>query len=129
MGSVPYRILGATYLLAGLPGLVALLLGDIHRGGNPFFAISAMGVPLGLVFLFLSTRPRRRSFLADAAVKLGFLAVSQIAFVPVFWQVAKSRAGFGTAYQFMGMFGSFLSLVALVLAVAALVRRPAPSRL
>jgi hypothetical protein len=29
----------------------------------------------------------------------------------------------------MGMFGSFLSLVALVLAVAALVRRPAPSRL
>lgn len=116
-----YRTVGVLYVLLGLPGLTALAFGRLHRGGDPWFAISFLAVPLGLAFLacglqFLHPGPR-----GVYAVRIGGFALAQIAFMFVFLMIVRSgRETFQTAYQFLGMFGSFLSLLAGVLLVLAL---------
>jgi len=96
----------------------------LHRGGNPYFALSFMGVPLGLLFLAAARERFPRSFLSDTAAKLGFVALLQLAFMMGARQILLAgRLGFGTAYHFFGMLSSFLSLLALVLLLAALAKR------
>lgn len=129
MGKTSYWVVGALYCLWGFPALIALVLGQLQRGGNPYFAISFMGVPLGILFILYSRWPQRWRFLSDTAVRLGIVTQFQLVFCIAAWWVVNftERKGFGTAYHFFGMIGSFLSILIFVFLIANLFRQSAPA--
>lgn len=116
-----YRNVGLLYLAAGLPGLQALILGRLGRGGDPYVALSLLALPIGALFLVFWRQPRRQATRSEHAVRLGGFALLQVAFgVGSRLVVGAGFDGFLTAYWFFGMFSSFLSLIAAGLLVAAL---------
>lgn len=123
-----YRITGLLYIAAGAPATIALAVGNMQRGGEPYFALSIVGVPIGALYLLFWRRPERRTKLTDHAVRLGMFTLLQILFAWVFKGItAAGYEKFLTAYWFMAMFASFLSLFAAALLISAFVKdRPAP---
>lgn len=127
-----FTVPGAIYVLLGTPALLALVTGRLHRGGDAWFAVSILAVPAGVVFLVAARRPGAVGRMGDYAVKLATFALVQAFFAVLFrLTVSAGSDRFLTAYAFLAMFASFLSLVAAVLAIAGMVRAPSsdsPSR-
>ena len=120
-----YRIYGVFYLLAALPGVIALATGRIHPGpgSNPYVPLSLGGIPLGLLFLAFAADRFPRQYLSDVAVRVGAVGLFQlVCMAGAYGVVQTGREGFLTAYLFFGMATSFLALVAFVLLVTAALR-------
>jgi len=124
---VGYRIAGVIYLLLGAPGLAALLLGKLQRGGDPYFALSGGLVVPGLLFLLYGMGRWPLNGLSEGALKMSVIALIQPPFLLLFHRIMQSDPGFGTAYQFTGMFLGFLGGLSSVLLVGAMTRGRRPA--
>ena len=120
-----YFALGAIMLICGLPGLVALVTGQLGPGGNPYIPFTLTGIPLGGLFIAYGRDRFPRRQLADLAVRAGWLSLFQLVFLVGAWLMVRAgRLGFETAFGFFAMAASFFSVLALALLVYAAVNRP-----
>ena len=122
MPASAYRLIGAVYVLLGTPALIGLFAGWVRRGGNPYLAMSLMGIPLGILFMMFGFGRFKLTALSQTAAMLAIAGVINLLFM---WGasiiVRSGREGFGTAYGFFAVAASFLALVAFVLLVRSAV--------
>jgi hypothetical protein len=118
-----FRFLGVVFILLALPAAGLLVTGNLQRGGNAYVPLSLGGLLLGGLYLLYGTGRYVDSFPAEAAAKIGWIALIQFPFMLGAWMLMRSgQAGFEIAYRFLGMFISFLAILAVVFIIAALRR-------
>jgi hypothetical protein len=123
-----YAAVGIVYIVGSLPGWVLFLTGRLAENRNPYLLLSLPGLFLGSLFLSIGVGRLSRTKRTGTAVRVAFLALSFGFFALLFrGGVELGDERFLTAVLFCAMAASYLSLVAFVLLVMALLRRSGDS--
>ncbi len=121
---IAYVRVGALYVLASLPGWVALVAGRLLEGRDPNLLLSLGGLPVGILFILFGVGRLTRNGKSEVAVRIGLIASSLIVFGVVSWLAMQGGwQGFEISVRFCTMAASYLSLIAVGFLVAALVTR------
>lgn len=119
-----YLFLGALFLLASLPGWVALIMGSLFASRNPYLLMAFLGTPLSALFLVFGLRRIPPNSQVRIAVRFAILSLAFL--VMALGSELAVRAGFEpmrTSVGFCVMAASYLGLATLIFLVRALVRK------
>jgi hypothetical protein len=119
-----YAGVGIVYIVGSLPGWFLLLTGGLAENRNPYLILSLPGLLLGGLFFAIGLGRLPRTKRAGTAIRVAFFALSFAFFALLFrGGVQMGEERFLTAVLFCAMAASYLSLVALVLLIVALLRK------
>jgi len=121
----PYAATGAFYLGTCAPAWVLLLQGRLAEHRDPYLLLSLGAVLPGVLFVGIGVGRLPRTPRTGIALRIAFLALGFVVILAgALLVVAAGAEPFLTAARFSAMAASFLSLVALVLLVRALLLAP-----